>query len=115
MYRIASNFHQYLVSMTQTNITYAHQREQRGLAHALLTAEDYVDDEFMLMLGDNVFRANLGDVVHRHQEMRADAVFLVEEVPWEDASRYGVCDGTRSLSLRRCLVSRMAQTHHFFK
>ncbi|MFB6299535.1 MAG: UTP--glucose-1-phosphate uridylyltransferase AglF [Halobacteriales archaeon] len=73
-------------------ITYAHQREQKGLAHALLTVEEYIDDDFMLMLGDNIFQANLGDVVRRQQEDRADAAFLVEEVDWEEASRYGVCD-----------------------
>jgi glucose-1-phosphate thymidylyltransferase len=72
-------------------ITYTHQREQKGLAHALLKAEDHVDDAFVLMLGDNVFRANLGDVVNRQREDRADAAFLVEEVSWEEASRYGVC------------------------
>ncbi|TKX73471.1 sugar nucleotidyltransferase [Halorubrum sp. GN11_10-6_MGM] len=73
-------------------ITYAHQREQNGLAHALLTVEEQIDDDFMLMLGDNVFRANLEDVVNRQAETRADAAFLVEEVPYEEASRYGVCD-----------------------
>jgi len=73
-------------------ITYAHQREQQGLAHALLTAEDHVEEEFMLMLGDNIFHANLQDVVRRQQEDRADAAFLVEDVPEEEASRYGVCD-----------------------
>jgi glucose-1-phosphate thymidylyltransferase len=73
-------------------ITYTHQREQDGLAHALLTAEEHVDDDFMLILGDNIFDANLEDVVRRQREDRADAAFLVEEVPWEDASRYGVCD-----------------------
>ena len=73
-------------------ITYARQREQLGLAHALLTAEPYVDDDFVLTLGDNVFEANLGDVVNRQAEERVDAAFLVEEVPWEEASRYGVCD-----------------------
>ncbi|GAB3669342.1 UTP--glucose-1-phosphate uridylyltransferase AglF [Halopiger thermotolerans] len=73
-------------------ITYAHQREQLGLAHAILQAEPFIDDDFMLMLGDNVFRANLGDVVERQQEDRADAAFLVEEVPYEEASRYGVLD-----------------------
>ena len=72
-------------------ITYTHQREQNGLAHALLTAEDHVDDDFMLMLGDNIFRANLEDVVRRQREDRADAAFLVEEVPFEEANRYGVC------------------------
>ncbi len=73
-------------------ITYAHQREQKGLAHALMTVEDQVEDDFMLMLGDNIFDANLGDVVNRQAEDRADAAFLVEEVPMEDASRYGVCE-----------------------
>jgi len=73
-------------------ITYAHQREQKGLAHALLTAEPYIDDDFMLMLGDNIFRGNLSDVVNRQREDRADAAFLVEEVPMEEASRYGVCN-----------------------
>ena len=73
-------------------ITYAHQREQHGLAHAILAAEPHVEDDFMLMLGDNVFRANLADVITRQGEDRADAAFLVEEVPWEEASRYGVLD-----------------------
>jgi glucose-1-phosphate thymidylyltransferase len=73
-------------------ITYTHQREQNGLAHALLTAEEHVDDDFLLMLGDNVFQANLADVVRRQHEKRTDAAFLVEEVPNEDAGRYGVCD-----------------------
>ena len=73
-------------------ITYAHQREQNGLAHALLTVEEYIDEDFMLMLGDNIFDANLQDVVRRQREDRADAAFLVEEVPWEDAGRYGVCE-----------------------
>ena len=73
-------------------ITYTHQREQQGLAHALLTVEEHVDDDFMLILGDNIFQANLRDVVRRQRESRTDAAFLVEEVPYEEASRYGVCD-----------------------
>ena len=82
-------------------ITYAHQREQLGLAHALLTAEPYIDDDFALMLGDNVFEANLGDVIDRQAEACADAAFLVEEVPWEEASRYGVCDTTEDGEITR--------------
>jgi glucose-1-phosphate thymidylyltransferase len=73
-------------------ITYCHQREPRGIAHALLTVEEHIDDDFLLMLGDNIFEANLADVVERMNEDRADAAFLVEEVPYEEASRYGVCD-----------------------
>jgi glucose-1-phosphate thymidylyltransferase len=76
----------------RTPITYTHQREQKGLAHALLTAEEHIDDDFLLMLGHNIFAANLRDVVTRQQEQRTDAAFLVEEVPYDEASRYGVCD-----------------------
>jgi len=72
-------------------ITYSHQHEQKGLAHALLSVEEHIDDDFMLMLGDNIFDANLRDVVRRQREERADAAFLVEDVPWEEADRYGVC------------------------
>jgi len=79
-------------SFESVPITYSHQREQNGLAHALLTVEEQIDDDFMLMLGDNIFQANLEDVVNRQAETRADAAFLVEEVPYEEASRYGVCD-----------------------
>lgn len=73
-------------------ITYALQREQKGLAHALLKAEEHIDEDSMLILGDNIFQANLEDVVSRQQEDRADVVFLVEEMPYEEVSRYGVCN-----------------------
>jgi len=72
-------------------ITYAHQRDQLGLAHALLQVEQYVDGDFLLMLGDNVFRGNLEDIVARQRQGDADAAFLVEEVLLSEASRYGVC------------------------
>ena len=46
----------------------------------------------MLTLVDNIFQANLEDVVRRQREDRADAAFPVEEIPWDEASRYGDCD-----------------------
>lgn len=73
-------------------ITNSHQREALGLAHALLTVEDHIDDDFMLILGDNAFQANMQYVLNRQREDRADAAFLVEQVSYEEASRYGVCD-----------------------
>ncbi|EMA05480.1 glucose-1-phosphate thymidylyltransferase [Haloarcula vallismortis] len=72
-------------------ITYIHQEEPVGLAHDLLQAEPEIEDNFMLMLGDNVFRGNLDVVVQRQREQRVDCAFLVEEVPEDEASRYGVC------------------------
>lgn len=71
-------------------VTYARQTEQRGLAHALATAEPHVDGAFLLLNGDNVCAANLGDVVSRHRETAADATLLVDEVSRAAATRTGV-------------------------
>lgn len=73
-------------------ITYARQSEQRGLAHALLQAEPYVEGEFVVLNGDNVCRANLTAVVDRHRETEADATLLIERVSRERAKQSGVVD-----------------------
>lgn len=90
-YRGEQIMHRYGVSYRDVPITYLHQRERLGLAHALRLAEPYVDDDFLLMLADNVFEANLGDMVEHHLTLEADATVFVEQVPLEEASRYGVC------------------------
>jgi glucose-1-phosphate thymidylyltransferase len=89
-YRKQQIIDRYEDEFREVPITYAHQREQLGLAHAPLQAEPYVDEDFALMLGDNIFRANLGDVVERQRRGDVDAAFLVEEVPHSEAGRYGV-------------------------
>ena len=50
-----------------------------GLANALLTADEHVNDDFMSFLVENIFQGNLEEAVTRHWEQRADAAFLVEE------------------------------------
>lgn len=50
-----NNISRYGNEFESVSIAYAHQREQNGLAHALLKTEEYVDDDFMLMLGNNIF------------------------------------------------------------
>jgi glucose-1-phosphate thymidylyltransferase len=71
-------------------ITYAHQRERKGSAHALSIAHDYVEGDAIVMNGDNVCDANLPAVVSQHAETGADATLLVDEVPRERASETGV-------------------------
>ena len=75
-----------------TSITYVTQPERKGLAHALLHAEPVVDDDFVLLNGDNVARANLGEAVEHHREMDADVTMLVEEVSREQAGKGAVID-----------------------
>jgi len=99
-------------------ITYAHQREQLGLAHGILQAEPHVDGDFMLMLGDNVFCGNLPGITNRQQEDRADdadpddlRVFLRETLATDAALRerfFARFDesSTRSVDELRAAVDR---------
>jgi glucose-1-phosphate thymidylyltransferase len=71
-------------------ITYAHQRERTGSAHAVAAAHGHVDGDAVVMNGDNVCDANLSAVVSRHAGTDADATLLVDEAPRERASETGV-------------------------
>jgi dTDP-glucose pyrophosphorylase len=72
-------------------VTYVHQREQQGLAHAVLTAEAVVDDDFLVFNGDNVIAGNLARVVERQERDDVDATLLVDEVSRDEAAETGVC------------------------
>lgn len=82
----------YVDAYRNVPITCTHQREQLGLAHAILQAEPHVDDDFILIMGDNIFYGNLYDVTRRQREERTDAAFLAEAASYGEASRYGVLD-----------------------
>jgi len=62
-------------------VEYAHQDEREGLSHALLQAEPYVEDDFLLMHGDNVFAPSAHEDLREVARSDADATLLVEEVP----------------------------------
>ena len=53
-------------------LDYAHQPERKGLAHAVLMAEPFVDDDFLVLNGDNIYRGNLAAVLDRHAEVDAE-------------------------------------------
>lgn len=73
-------------------VTYAWQDEQKGLAHALLSAEKEIDGEFMLMDGDNVLQAtNLSQLVARQKDENVTGGLLLKEVSREQAKGEGVC------------------------
>jgi dTDP-glucose pyrophosphorylase len=71
-------------------ITYVHQREQLGLAHALRQAEGVVEDDFLVFNGDNVMTGNLEEVVDRQRREDVDATLLVDDVSREEAAQTGV-------------------------
>ena len=73
-------------------LTYAHQPERKGLAHAVSMAEPFVDDDFLVLNGDNIYRANLGAVLDRHAATDADITFPVDEVSPDTAKGGAVCE-----------------------
>ena len=81
-------------------VTYVLQDEPRGLAHALLTAEEYLEDgPFVMYLGDNLLRNGITDLVDRFRSSEPDALILLTKVP--DPQHYGVAelDGERVVRL----------------
>ena len=81
-------------------ITYIVQDEPAGLAHAVLTAEEFIDGSpFVMYLGDNLLADGLRGLVSTFRESEPDALILLTPVP--DPSHYGVAelDGERVVRL----------------
>ncbi|HSS31971.1 MAG TPA: glucose-1-phosphate thymidylyltransferase [Solirubrobacterales bacterium] len=81
-------------------ITYIPQDAPKGLAHAVLTAEDFIGDSpFVMYLGDNLLRDGLRDLVSTFHDDEPDALILL--TPVDDPSSYGVAelDGERIVRL----------------
>ncbi len=82
------------------SITYIEQSEPLGLAHAVLTAEDFLaGSSFVMYLGDNLLRNGISGLVETFRKDSPDALILLTEV--DDPSSYGVAelDGGRVVNL----------------
>jgi glucose-1-phosphate thymidylyltransferase len=72
-------------------ITYVEQDEPLGLAHASLTAEEYLDGEsFVMYLGDNLLQGGITDLVDSFRASGPDALILL--TPVDDPENYGVAE-----------------------
>ena len=80
------------------DVTYVHQAQPLGLAHAVLTAADALgDDDFVMFLGDNLIEGGITDLVECFRRDRPAAQLLLKRV--EDPTRFGVAvlDGDGSV------------------
>ncbi len=59
-----------------------------GLGAALIIARDFVDDDFVVVLGDNLYKGPFHEIIRKHKSLESDATLHIEEV--EDPGRYGV-------------------------
>jgi len=81
-------------------VTYVHQGDPKGLAHAVLCAREFLGDEpFVMYLGDNLLQEGVLPFVERFQAGAVDAVIGV--TPVANPSSYGVVelDGDRIVSI----------------
>ncbi len=73
------------------SITYIPQERPLGLAHAVLTAEDFLGDSpFVMYLGDNLLRDGIDALVRAFREHEPEALILLTRVP--DPWHYGVAE-----------------------
>jgi glucose-1-phosphate thymidylyltransferase len=82
------------------SVTYIVQDEPRGLAHAALTAADFLaGSPFVMYLGDNLLRDGITSLVSAFRASEPDALILLTHVA--DPSAYGVAelDGERVVRL----------------
>jgi len=72
-------------------ITYIQQTAPLGLAHAVLTAEEYIgDDSFVMYLGDNLILDGISSLVNEFQQGQANAQILLAKVP--NPEQFGVAE-----------------------
>ncbi|CAN5829996.1 glucose-1-phosphate thymidylyltransferase [soil metagenome] len=72
-------------------VTYVSQPEPLGLAHAVLTAEEYLGrDDFVMYLGDNLIAGGITEFVQQFEQNKPDAQILLAKV--RDPERFGVAE-----------------------
>ncbi len=94
----ASDLEAFYKMVEGSTLVWVNQPEPRGFGDAVLKAKAFVGEEsFLVHAGDSHFISRNADHLRRlmrmRDEMKADALFLSQEV--EDPRRYGVVDGER--------------------
>jgi glucose-1-phosphate adenylyltransferase len=66
----------------------------KGTANAISQNIRFIeryDPEYVLIIsGDHIYKMDYNELLHTHKTSRADATIAVIQVPWEEASRFGV-------------------------
>lgn len=73
------------------NVTYIEQDQPRGLAHAVMIAEPYLQDSsFVMYLGDNLLQHGITPLVDEFKQLDCNSEILLTRVP--NPSQFGVAE-----------------------
>ena len=74
-----------------------------GTAHAIYQNFSYIEDydpDFLLVLsGDHIYKMNYEEMLDFHKEKEAALTIAVLEVPWNEASRFGIMNADEDLRI----------------
>jgi glucose-1-phosphate thymidylyltransferase len=80
-------------------ITFIEQAEPLGLAHAVLTAEEFLgDDPFVMFLGDNVIEGGISTLISQFEGNEWNSQIVLTRIP--NPQQYGVADLADDGSIR---------------
>ena len=87
-------------SLFGAKITYIEQDAPRGLAHAVMIAEEFIrDDSFVMYLGDNLIAGGITSLVREFESLGCNAQILLAKVP--NPQQFGVAELNDDNTVRR--------------
>ena len=74
-----------------------------GTANAIFENIDFleeIDAEYVLILsGDHIYKMDYNELLEEHKEKGSDVTIAVMEVPWEEASRFGILNVDKDMKI----------------
>ncbi len=75
----------------------------RGTAHAIHQNMDFIDsynpDYVLILSGDHIYKMDYSKMLDHHKKMGSKATIGVIEVPWDEASRFGIMNTNEDSSI----------------
>lgn len=84
------------------NITYIHQDQPLGLAHAVKVSSDFLgDDRFVMFLGDNVIQGGISPLIAQFAESKWNSQIVLTRI--DHPEQYGVAELNSDGSIKRLI------------
>jgi len=83
------------------NITFIHQVEPKGLAHTILIAQDFLDEDFVMYLGDNILKDGIVKHIQKFKKLNPDSLILLTEV--DNPHQFGIAEFDENGKVKRLI------------